>query len=584
MRIAVVDKEKCRPDKCNYECIAFCPPQKNKIKVFEIGNDKKPIIDENTCIGCGICVKKCPFNAIIIINLVKEPGEKVFQYGPNTFRLYRLPIIKERSVIGIIGRNGMGKTTAINILTGLIKPNFGEWNREFDEKEIIKRFRGTELQTYFEKLYSKQLKISYKPQNIFYVSKMYGDMKVKDFLLKVVDEEKLKEISEKFDLKNILDRNIKNLSGGELQKVLFLFTVLKDHNVLFLDEPTNYLDIYERVRIISYLEELEDTIIVIDHDLLFLDALSDIIYVVYGVQKAYGVFSYPMGVKDGINQYLEGFLRRENLKIRDKPIKLDVKPYSFKKTNEEIISWENVIVNLDGFELKSEKGSILKNEIVGIIGRNGIGKTTFIRALAGEIKYEGKINRNIKISYKPQTFEFTEEITVDQFIKRFNPNYKTDYREYLVDLGIFDLLDHKINTLSGGEAQTVYTFSVLISDADLFLLDEPFSSLDIEQRLKMSKFIREIVLQREKAAVIIEHDLLFIDYISDRMMVVLGEPGKRGYVIGPLENKEALNIFLKELGITMRKDKETKRMKINKRDSYLDRLQKSMDKYFLEEE
>jgi len=128
------------------------------------------------------CVtKKCPFGAIKIINLAKEPESfPVFQYGPNMFRLYRLPIPKAGYIVGIIGRNGMGKTTAIKILAGLLKPNFGEYNREFSEKEIIARFKGTELQNYFEKLYNKEIKLSYKPQDITLFIKLYGEKTVKE--------------------------------------------------------------------------------------------------------------------------------------------------------------------------------------------------------------------------------------------------------------------------------------------------------------------------------------------------------------------------------------------------------------------
>ncbi|MFP3132234.1 MAG: 4Fe-4S binding protein, partial [Candidatus Nanopusillus sp.] len=158
-RIAVIDRDRCKaPEKCDYICMKVCPVQKNNLKIFNILQDKKPSIDESLCIGCGICVKKCPFNAIIIINLTKEPDERpVFQYGLNTFRLYRLPIIKEGKVIGIIGRNGMGKSTAINIIAGLLKPNFGDFSKKYDDKEIIREFRGTELQSYFEKLYSNKV-------------------------------------------------------------------------------------------------------------------------------------------------------------------------------------------------------------------------------------------------------------------------------------------------------------------------------------------------------------------------------------------------------------------------------------------
>jgi len=376
------------------------------------------------------------------------------------------------------------------------------------------------------------------------------------------------------------------LSGGELQKVLIALTSLKDFNIYLLDEPTSYLDIFERLRIATYIDSLkreDNSIIVIDHDLLFLDHISDTIFIIYGVQRAYGVVSYPIGAREGINQYLEGFIRRENLRIRDKPIRLDIKSFSDKKEGEKILEWKNLKINLGEFLLEANEGYISKNTVVGVLGRNGIGKTTFAKAIAGIIKYDGYISKEVSISYKPQYLELSEGekyITVGEFLRKLNPDYKAQFNEYLFDLGISDLLDHELGSLSGGELQTVITFGCLIQDKDLYLLDEPFSYLDVEQRIRLSKFIREIIKQREKAALVIEHDLLFLEYVSDKIIVFLGEPGKYGKVYGPMENNKALNMFLKEVGITIRRDPETKRPKINKPDSYLDRVQKSSGIYY----
>ncbi len=589
--IAVIDRSRCKaPNKCDYLCMRVCPIQKNGIKVFEISEeDQKPVIIEEACIGCGLCVKKCPFKAIKIINLLKEPDKSpVFQYGPNSFRLYRLPYIKKGAVVGIIGRNGMGKSTAIKILAGILRPNFGRFKEQISDKEIIDFFKGSEMQAYFQKLFNKEIKLSYKPQEIYLFVKLYGEKTLSDIVSKVDLKEKVEEVLEKFRLKHLLDRKVKQLSGGELQRFLVAITSLKDANVYLFDEPTAFLDIYERLNVATFIDSMkseETSLLVIDHDLLFLDFLSDIVHIVYGVQKAYGVFSYPIGAKEGINQFLEGFIKRENLRIRDKAIKLDIKPFSDYVPSEDLVSWSSLKKSYESFEFTAEEGVIHKGEIIGAIGRNGIGKTTFAKMLAGLIEFKGEVSSEVSVAYKPQFIEVPEdlkEVTVHEFLKELNRDYRSEFGEWVGELGIADLYDHELASLSGGELQTVYTFATIIQDKDLYVIDEPFAFLDIEQRLLLSKFLRENLKMREKSAIIIEHDLLFVDYISDKIMVFVGEPGVRGRALPPMENKKALNEFLKEVGITVRRDPTTKRPRINKPGSYLDRQQREAGLYYAE--
>ena len=127
-RIAIVNKDKCKPKRCNQECKRTCPVVRTgKLCIEVTPADKIATISEELCIGCGICVKKCPFEAISIINLPSNlEKETTHRYGPNSFKLHRLPTPRPGEVLGLVGTNGIGKSTAIKILAAKLKPNLGE--------------------------------------------------------------------------------------------------------------------------------------------------------------------------------------------------------------------------------------------------------------------------------------------------------------------------------------------------------------------------------------------------------------------------------------------------------------------------
>ena len=133
-RIAIIDTNKCKPKKCNQECKNYCPVVRMGKLCIEVSPSSKiAIISEELCIGCGICTKKCPFNAISIINidiLKKIEHHIIHRYGQNSFKLYRLPIPRMNQILGIIGSNGMGKSTVLKILGNKLKPNLGNYTIE----------------------------------------------------------------------------------------------------------------------------------------------------------------------------------------------------------------------------------------------------------------------------------------------------------------------------------------------------------------------------------------------------------------------------------------------------------------------
>ena len=291
-RVAVLDKELCQPKKCGLECIKYCPVNKSGADCIILNEEiKKAQIDEDICNGCGICVKVCPFDAITIVNLATELGaEKIHQYGQNSFRLYRLPTPKKGEVVGLLGRNGMGKSTVVNILSGHIKPNLGKYENPPDWDEILKYYSGTELKFHFEQIKDHQIKASIKPQQVYQVAEAF-DGTGKELLEKYDERGVSNQLIKELGLENSVDQGLKELSGGELQRLAIAVAVSKDADFYFFDEPSSYNDVFQRTRVARTIQDLSKigkTVMVVEHDLTLLDFLSDYIEVLYGEPAAYG--------------------------------------------------------------------------------------------------------------------------------------------------------------------------------------------------------------------------------------------------------------------------------------------------------
>jgi ATP-binding cassette subfamily E protein 1 len=546
---------------------------------------KKPILSEELCSGCGICTNRCPFNAVSIINLPEALDDPVHRYGQNMFELFRLPNIKAGSVVGILGPNGIGKSTIIRMFSGELKPNLGKYDEEVSWKEIISYFKGSQLQSYFKTLSKGDLKVVHKPQMVDLLPKFVKGNVQK--LMESVDERgAMDEVMESLELKPILSRDVSKLSGGELQRVAIAAAALREADFYYFDEPTSWLDVRQRlnaVKVIRNLAEAGKSVMVIEHDLAALDAISDYVHILYGQPGAYGVVSQMRGVRVGINSYINGFLREENVRFRKQPITFDVKPPALEIEAEVIADYSSLKKSYDGFSLEADQGQIQHDEIITAFGPNGIGKTTFAKILAGVTKPDqGKINKKVTIAYKPQYLVSDFDGTVEELLLTTAPTYGTNMfkTEILKPFSLEALMDKEVDELSGGELQRLSVAVTLSREAEIYLFDEPTAFLDVEQRLKAAKAIKRVIESRNAAAIIIDHDIVFIDYISDRAMVFNGEAGVKGHASSPMNLRSAMNSFLSSVGITFRRDKETKRPRVNKFESYLDREQKEKGEYY----
>jgi ATP-binding cassette subfamily E protein 1 len=595
MRVAVFDIERCKPNDCalgpNKPCIKHCPRNLSGDETIVLLPNGFPKLNPSLCSGEGICVKKCPFGCYTIVNLPDIlDKELTHKYRDDGFGLYRMLIPRPGRVLGVIGQNGIGKTTALKILSGELKMNMGKFGDDVpDSKTVIDHFKGTELQGYLIALENKQFKIVHKPQEITSIPKFVKG-KVRELLGKIAGEEKLMEISEIMGLKKILDRDVPVLSGGELQRVAIAAALLKDGDVYLFDEPSSYLDVKERLNMARQIQSLGNTgkrVIVIEHDLAILDFISDYIHLLYGQPGAFGIISNPQGTRVGINIYLNGFIKDENMKIREDKIIFHDRPPTdsfFSKTNV-LFEFPDMKKKLGEFNLQIYGGEIHQGEVIGILGPNGIGKTTFINLIAGKIQPdEGELpKKELKVSFKPQYISFDNTDDVDSILMKIKTSgdFDSQYKKRLI-LGFnLDRLSGKtIRELSGGELQRLAIADCLTNVADIYLLDEPSAFLDVEMRLAMALIIRRSIESIKKAAFVAEHDIIAQDFISDSLIVFDGEPGVSGHSTPPQDLRSGMNEFLKIMNITFRRDLSTGRPRVNKPGSNLDRTQRASNEFY----
>ncbi|CAI5997915.1 unnamed protein product, partial [Closterium sp. NIES-65] len=530
---------------------------------IEVGSTSKiAFISEELCIGCGICVKKCPFDAIEIINLPKDlDKDTTHRYGPNTFKLHRLPVPRPGQVLGLVGTNGIGKSTALKVLAGKLKPNLGRFSNPPDWQEILTYFRGSELQNYFTRILEDNLKAIIKPQYVDHIPKAVKGL-VGVVLTEKDERDAKEELSDVLELKQVWEREVEHLSGGELQRFAIGVVAGQLGDIYMFDEPSSYLDVRQRLKAAQVIRSLlrpDRYVIVVEHDLSVLDYLSDFICCLYGKPGAYGVVTLPFSVREGINIFLAGFVPTENLRFRDESLTFRVAETPVDNPEEAKTytryKYPRMVKKQGGFKLTVEPGDFTDSQIVVMLGENGTGKTTFIRMLAGLLKADpdeetGKEAEDLpefNVSYKPQKIspKFPHSVRAllhskirDSF---HHPQFNTDV---LRPMQIDPLLDQEVVNLSGGELQRVAITLCLGKPADIYLIDEPSAYLDSEQRIVAAKVIKRFILHAKKTAFVVEHDFIMATYLADRVIVYEGQPSVDCTARTPQSLNSGMNLFL----------------------------------------
>ena len=587
-RVAVVDDDLCQSKKCGLECIKECPVNINGKQCIVLPENKIALISEELCIGCGICVKVCPFDAIDILNLSEElKSDKIHQYGVNSFRLFRIPTVRKGQVVGLVGRNGIGKSTALKILAGQLVPNLGDYEGEPTWDRFIRYLSGREMKEHFERIAAGELRVSLKPQAVYRLPEAWK--KETHLLLEQMDERKrMDEVVETLNLRETLKKKIPDLSGGELQRVAVAAAALQDADLYLFDEPSSYNDVYQRLavsRLITGIAHSGKAVLVVEHDIAFLDYVANYVQIIYGEPGAYGIVSGLYASRTGINSLLDGYLPQENVRFRDHAVTFGQRAAGEVVESEEVVAkYTKLTKGYPSFRLNVGAGQINGGTIMGVVGANALGKTTFLKMLAGQEKpARGTVHVDAKVAYKPQYLSSGFDGTVDEFfISTLGTKYSDPILQdnLVVPLRLEKLLARKVGELSGGELQKVAIVATMAQETEVYALDEPSAFLDVEDRFVVARAINRMVKARGKAAVVIDHDLQVVDIVSDRLLVFTGEPGVAGEATPPLTKEEGMNEFLKRVGLTYRRDVGTGRPRVNKPGSKLDREQKERGTYY----
>jgi len=635
-RMVILDPAKCKPNMpawsyfkkhqrgCGKECITVDNATKT-IKIYE-----------NACAACLNRAKRCPGDAAKVIKLPSNlTTDTTHQYGPNSFKLHGLPMPRAGQVLGMLGCNGTGKSTALNILSGKLKPNLGQFDSPPTWAEITKYYRGSDLQNYFKLLLEDKLKVSVKPQlDQDYVKALTG-RKVGDLIAESDERGCGEPLLRDLDLLHLLDREVQVLSGGEVQRLAIALAVMADANVYMFDEATSFLDVRQRIKATEVIRSLvageqgandPKYVLVVEHDLAVLDFMSDFIHCLYGEPGCYGVVTKRAGLRNGINNFLHGYIPAENMRFRAEALHFKVSQSTTAELKElglggveaetkvglrEYPAMTKTLTSEEqtsSFTLHVEAGAFTDAQVIGLMGENGTGKTTYLQMLAGlhdkEVKPDTKdagegeksydcepislLGMGVTMSYKRQDYAPKFRRYTKTVRELFERNLQVAFTDTLFKLFVIkplrieELMDLTVATLSGGELQRLAITVCLGTPAMVYLIDEPSAGLDCEQRVIVAKVIKRwIVSHLQRTCFVIEHDCLMMSALADRMILFSGEPGVETTAHTPSSTQDGFNNFLRILDVTFRRDPCTYRPRINKPSSIKDREQKTAGMYYL---
>ncbi|HEB7545971.1 ribosomal protection-like ABC-F family protein [Campylobacter coli] len=516
---------------------------------------------------------------IDLIDASKKFGEKIVLNEANFSA-------NEGEKIAIIGKNGEGKSSLLKALLGTLALDSGrvvrqngksiamlsqtvDFNANLSVKEAIK-IELEEIYNTLKEYEALQSKLEKEPTNKEYLKQM-------DDLIALIDskdawniEAKITRVLKEFSLLDYSDRLVCTLSGGEIRRVGLCILLLKNPDILLLDEPTNHLDVYMTSFLEDLLKNSKMCVIFISHDRYFIDAIAHkCVEVDQGKLSVFkGGYANYLEKKTQILESLakshetllkhlkseEEWLRRgvkarlkrnegrkeRIFKMREeakknpgaiKRLKLEISRAALNFTGEKIpnrkkmlFDLKNVSKNLGEKALFTDFSSrILQGERIAIVGKNGCGKSTFLKILLGELKQDsGEIKRGeIKIGYFDQARSLVNSDKT--LLEIFCPNGGDRVEVRGKNMHVYgylknflfpkEFLDKSVSVLSGGEKNRVALALLFTEEYDVLILDEPTNDLDIAT----INILEEYLLSFEGAILLVSHDRYFVDKIATKL-------------------------------------------------------------------
>ena len=453
--------------------------------------------------------------------------------------------------VGFVGANGEGKSTFMNIITGKLMPDEGkiEWSRNvrvgyLDQHAVLEKGQTIRdvLQSAFAFLFDLEAQM-----NGYYAEMAEADEERMNFLMEetgsiqellehhdfYIIDSKVEEIGRALGLTDIgLDKDVTELSGGQRTKVLMGKLLLEKPDILLLDEPTNYLDENHIEWLKRYLIDYENAFILISHDIPFLNSVVNLIYHVENqeLNRYVGNYEKFQEVYEMKKAQLEAAYRKQQQEIEDlkdfvarnkarvatrnmamsrqkKLDKMDVielakekpKPeFNFKEARASgryIFQTEDLVIGYDKPLSRPLTLSMERGQKIALVGANGIGKTTLLKSIIGEIPpISGKttLGDYLYPGYFEQEKKYTDNVTcIDEIWKEFPSYTQYEVRSALAKCGLTTKhIESMVKVLSGGEQAKVRLCKLINNETNVLLLDEPTNHLDVDAKEELKRALK----------------------------------------------------------------------------------------------